>query len=220
LKQSRQFFVFGLLAGVAITSLAFSEEVMAIVEPHITINMDPGQTTKPFVINDDTSSEVFSVDPEGTISSQGLRVLSFEQGPVIETTNVGIDNAVELAKWRIDFASPPTQGDKPPIRVVDAYVSGQIKTTNVASFAFFGYAISTDDTTWSLKCSIGTSQLVLRGDFCIQDQDTIFDETTSDVGYISVRLFTNSLPESMQVKNAIANIIIVLPEGATITRVI
>jgi len=218
-EQNKKLLIFGILAGGIIGLVAFSPTIYALVEPHITINMEPAQTTKPFVINDDTSTEVFSVDADGVLSSQGLKVLSFEQGPVIETSNVGINNAVELAKWRIDFASPPATGDKPPLRVVDAYVSGQIKTTNSASFAFFGFAISTDDATWSLKCNIGTSQLVFQGDFCVQDQDTIFDDLTS-VGYISVRLFTNSLPEPMQVKNAIANSIIVLPEGATITRVI
>ena len=220
MKQSKQLLIFGILAGGILGLIASSPTIYAIVEPHITINMDPGQTTKPFQINDDLGSEVFSVDADGVLSSSGLKVLSFEQGPVIETTNVGIDNAVELAKWRIDFASPPTQGDKPPLRIVDAYVSGQIKTTNTASFAIFGYAISTDDTTWTPKCTIGTNQLVFGGDFCVQDQDTIFDETTSDVGYISVRLYTFSFPEPMQVKNAIVNLIIVLPEGATITRVI
>jgi len=68
MMNTKKLLVFSILAGVIIGLVAFSPTIYAIVEPHIIINMDPGQTTKPFVIKDNIGSEVFSVDVDGTIS--------------------------------------------------------------------------------------------------------------------------------------------------------
>ena len=65
LEKRKQFLFFGILVAGFIGLVAFSPTIYAIVEPHITITMDPGQTTKPFVINDNVGSEVFSVDVDG-----------------------------------------------------------------------------------------------------------------------------------------------------------
>ena len=81
MKQSKKLLFFGLLAGGIIGLVASSPTIYAIVEPHITINMDPGQTTKPFVINDDTATEVFSIDVDGTIT-----------GPTAKTVANGVFN--------------------------------------------------------------------------------------------------------------------------------
>ena len=63
----KKLLIFGVLAGTAITLFAFTPTIYAIVEPHITINMDPGQTTKPLQIKNSGGTEVFSVDVDGTL---------------------------------------------------------------------------------------------------------------------------------------------------------
>ena len=99
--EKHNFLIFGLVAGIAIGFFAFGP-IYAIVEPHITITMDPGQTTKPFVINDDTGSEVFSVNPDGSFFAANVAQLHFGQnsevsvaaGDVLATPKI-------LARWNI-----------------------------------------------------------------------------------------------------------------------
>ena len=52
MKQSKKLLIFGILAAGIISLVASSPTIYAIVEPHITINMEPAQTTKPFEIKD------------------------------------------------------------------------------------------------------------------------------------------------------------------------
>jgi len=61
---------------IVVASIIASPFVYAAVEPHITINMELGQTTKPFVINDDTGTEVFSVDVDGTITGSTVKIVT------------------------------------------------------------------------------------------------------------------------------------------------
>jgi len=132
LKQSKKFLVFGLLAASVLGMLSFSEEVRAIVEPHITINMEPSQTTKPFVINDDTGTEVFSVDVDGTITPAGTTTGSngltsfefFQKSPV--TFFGDRDNPFVFAKWRLTWN---LSGGTPKITLIKNLdiVSGEIR---------------------------------------------------------------------------------------------
>ena len=109
MKQSKQFLIFGLLACVILGVLVSSPTIYAIVEPHITITMDPGQTTKPLVINDDTGTEVFSVDVDGTISPSGATIGTgditsfefFQKTPV--TFFADRDNPFVFAKWTLTW---------------------------------------------------------------------------------------------------------------------
>ena len=103
MEQSRKLLMFGLIAGTAIGLIVYSPTIYAIVEPHITINMDPGQTTKPFVINDTaTNTEVFSVNPDGSFFAANVAQLHFGQnsevsvaaGDVLATPKI-------LARWNI-----------------------------------------------------------------------------------------------------------------------
>jgi len=222
----KKLLIFGVLAGTVIALFAFTPTIYALVEPHITINMDPGQTTKPFVINDDLGTEVFSIDVDGVISPpqatddlKGIQVLSFEQGPEIETSNLGINNAVELAKWRIDFVTPPPLGENPAIRVIDAYVSVQLKTTNTQANSQFGFATSTDDTAWSKYVIRLGNQLSFKGSLTDR-QGVLFDSISGNVGYISVRFFASDVSAPVQMQHGQSTMLIILPEGATITRII
>jgi hypothetical protein len=52
---------------ILVVAVVSSPFVYAIVEPHIKITMDVGQTTKPIQIVDNQEVEVFSVDVDGTI---------------------------------------------------------------------------------------------------------------------------------------------------------
>jgi len=107
LEKRKQFLFFGILIVGFIGLVAASPTIYAIVEPHITINMDPGQTTKPLVINDNTGTEVFSVDVDGTISPSGTGtggITSFEffqKSPV--TFFADRDNPFVFAKWRLTW---------------------------------------------------------------------------------------------------------------------
>lgn len=87
-ENIKKLFLFTILSVGIISGVILSPEIWAIVEPHITITMEPGQTTKPFVINDDSGTEVFSVDVDGTITPSGT------SGQTFTITN-GIFNAVD-----------------------------------------------------------------------------------------------------------------------------
>ena len=109
MEKRKQFLFFGILIVGFIGLVAASPTIYAIVEPHITIDMDPGQTTKPFVINDDTGSEVFSIDVDGTITPSGTTtgtggITSFEffqKSPM--TFFADRDDPFVFAKWRLTW---------------------------------------------------------------------------------------------------------------------
>ncbi len=115
MKHSKQLLTFGILAAGIIGLVAATPTIYAIVEPHITINMDPGQTTKPFEIKDDLGTEVFSVNPDATISSANYADLVFKQesavnvdGPAGDT----VSNPVFLAKWQLTKQAGTTDSFK------------------------------------------------------------------------------------------------------------
>ena len=94
LEKRKQLLFFGILVVGFIGIGAASPTIYAIVEPHITINMDPGQTTKPFQINDNLGTEIFSVDTDGTIfpsdgSGAGLTFAS-----VVKSVDETITNSI------------------------------------------------------------------------------------------------------------------------------
>ena len=63
----KKLFLIAILSVGIISGVVLSPEIWAMIEPHITITMDPGQTTKPFQILDNLGDEVFSVDVDGTV---------------------------------------------------------------------------------------------------------------------------------------------------------
>jgi len=63
----KKLFLIAILSVGIISGVVLSPEIWAMIEPHITITMDPEQTTKPFQILDNFGDEVFSVDVDGTI---------------------------------------------------------------------------------------------------------------------------------------------------------
>jgi len=93
LEKRKQFLFFGILA-VVIGLVAFSPAIYALVEPHIIINMDPGQTTKPFQIKDNLGTVVFSVDTDGTIfPSDGSGAGSLVFAKVVKSVDEVVNNS-------------------------------------------------------------------------------------------------------------------------------
>jgi len=134
LKQSKKLLFFGLLAGGIIGLVASSPTIYAIVEPHITINMEPGQTTKPFQINDDQGTEVFSVDVDGTITpsgtgTNGLTAFEFFQKSPM-TFFADRDNPFVFAKWRLTWNLSAGTPQITIIKNLDI-VSGEIRGLGV-----------------------------------------------------------------------------------------
>lgn len=99
IPHTKKLLIFSLIVGISIGLFAFGEQVMAIVEPHITINMDLGQTTKPFVINDNTGMEIFSVDTDGTIfpnQNSGTFVVAKTMPQLMTGTTFVLDNELKF----------------------------------------------------------------------------------------------------------------------------
>jgi hypothetical protein len=88
---------------VSLTGLlfTFSSEVMAVVEPHITITMDLGQTTKPFQIKNEQGSGVFTINPDGTVTSSTSEILVSKNTLTIISVNDTQSDPVIFGKWEI-----------------------------------------------------------------------------------------------------------------------
>ncbi len=134
---------------LAVASVIAIPIVYGAIEPSIIINMDAGQTTKPLQIKDNLGTEVFSVDTDGTIFPSGFGniplnsgttsntyELSFEQ--VAETTQIfnasGIDNFLQLARWKIDFNGEPNEKfptNHPRVALPYGFLSGHLKSSDV-----------------------------------------------------------------------------------------
>lgn len=96
-------------------TIGFGPQVMALVEPHITINMDPAQTTEPFQIKDDLGSEVFSINSDATISSANYADLVFKQESVVNVDGPAgdtVSNPLFLAKWQLTKQAGTTDSFK------------------------------------------------------------------------------------------------------------
>ena len=139
LEKRKQFLFFGILIVGFIGLVAASPTIYAIVEPHITINMDPGQTTKPFVINDDTGTEVFSVDVDGTTTAGDLTAFEFFQKETLQFTGDGISNRVTLAKWRLTWDLDAASTIKKTTQFSNgAWISGEIRSPGQTGGAIAG----------------------------------------------------------------------------------
>lgn len=146
MKRSKQFLFYGVLIVGFIGLVAASPTIYAIVEPHITITMDPGQTTKPFVINDDAGTEVFSVDVDGTISPSKSFVYQQDAGNVITVPAINdFNNQLIIAQWGVDRVGNydldiPSDGE---------YVAGEIRRVSGTGILHVEFCNSADGgATW------------------------------------------------------------------------
>jgi len=148
LEKRKQFLFFGILIVGFIGLVVASPTIYAIVEPHITINMDPGQTTKPFQINDDAGKEIFSINPDSTFSSANYVDIVFKQVSEVHVDAGAGDtstNPVILAKWKFTKAPGVTDSFK-PVSFMSLTVTG-LKSSGTHN-VHCGLVLSDDGITW------------------------------------------------------------------------
>jgi len=224
--------------------------VYALVEPSIIINMDAGQTTKPFLINNENGTEVFSVDTTGIIfpsvggagssfsagdTGLGLVLLSFQQTAEISQTitATGEDNFEQLAKWRIDFNG--VQNDASPdsslagVFLLNTYLNGFIKSSagscgtacqndiEVIQMQTFDDLTFNDSALFVISNSIPFESVRVFG----FNDSLCFGRNSTQSCFISVAWgsITNA-NGTASIKNLRSDILILLPEGASVTQVL
>jgi len=215
LKQSNKLLMFSLLAGTAIGLIAFSPTIYAIVEPHITINMDPGQTTKPFVINDTaTNTEVFSVDVDGSIKSANVVILHFEQTGVIPIPqNQSLTNLKELAVWQV--VKEPGVSDN-FIILFEESLTGNFRTVNGTGTAFLGFFSSNDRINWGLEEVAGASGTT----FVVNFAGLTNDVSPLNTQFLAFGLYTTNASTNGEARDISGTYIVILPVGYSLERIL
>ena len=130
-----------------VSTLAFGPQVMALVEPHITITMDPSQATKPFQVNDDQGTNVFSINPDSTFSSVNYADLVFKQESEVNViAGQNLTNPVILAEWKLTKKPGITDSAK-TFSSISITATG-LKTNTENRNLFCGLIQSSDEMTW------------------------------------------------------------------------
>jgi len=178
LEKRKQFLFFGILIVGFIGLVAASPTIYAVVEPHITINMEPSQTTKPFEIKDDLGSEVFSVNPDATISSANYVDLVFKQESGVNVSaGQNITNPIILAEWELTKQSGITNSFK-TFSFTSLTATG-LKSSGTFN-VFCGAIVSEDGIDWrtsSLRVFFSTNQFTNKADtsgFSMSKDDFFF----------------------------------------------
>ena len=214
---SRQkFLIFGLLVGGIFGLVAFSPTIYAIVEPHITINMDPGQTTKPFVINDTaTGTEVFSINPDGSFSAGNIVVLHFEQKGITSVPQgfSRLGNLKELAVWQV--IREPGVSDNFIIEFEES-VTGQVKRTQGTGSTVFGFYTSADRINWNLREGVFGNTPTFLADVARGTNGT--PPLTTE--FLAFGLANNNADTAGEVKDISGTYIIILPVGYSLERIL
>jgi len=215
LRQSKKFLVIGLIAIGSILSFAFSEEVRAIVEPHITIIMEPSQTTKPFQINDDQGTEVFSINPDGSFTAGNIVVMHFEQKGII-TMPLGFRSPAlkELAVWKI--VKDPAVADNNRIYSDLEVLTGLSKKTQGTSSIQFGIFSSPDGTTWNSEVGSGSSGASFSTFFSSNHQFQL----RTDAQFIAFGVRTFNDDTAGEFKDVSGTLIAILPVGYSIEKIL
>ena len=199
-ENIKKLFLFTILSIGIISGVVLSPEIWAIVEPHITITMDPGQTTKPFVINDDSGSEVFSVDVDGTINptsagTDGLTSLEFYRGPALQFNNIQTDPLV-LAKWRLQWNLDTDPGSI-PIAGNGGMLSGELRTVDQIGGASAGVrleAVRIDVTNGGSGYTSAPTLTIQRIGSTVIATANISGGSVTSVDIISSSTFFNGVP--------------------------
>lgn len=219
MKHSKQLLIFGIFAAGITGLIASSPTIYAIVEPHITITMDPGQTTKPLQINDDLGSEVFSVDVDGTISPNPSNEFSYVQTPpntfiTIGTANVQ-NNPVLIAHWGVDTVPA---GRLHFTTHASQVISGEHQKLSGAGSIFVAWCISDDGgLTWDFDAtSIGGNQIVVTLDFSTNAGVSVLGG--SDTDEVAICGWNTDGSTSGQVRNLSARGSTILASDVVVTE--
>ena len=215
LKHSKKLLMFGILTVGIIGLVASSPTIYAIVEPHITINMDPGQTTKPFQINDDLGSEVFSVNPDGTFFASNTILIHTAKTDLFQYSN-NVDNG------RGDFFGIWQVTKQPGVEnlgIITSSCGGQVEAHEISgtSSSKAGFFVSQDNEvsyTDFGSININSIPLTLREMF---PQNLGFPKDTT---HIAIGLGFSDDGNIGEARNFNFFCFLHLPEGFTVTRVI
>jgi len=210
--------------------------------------MDGAQTTKPIQIVDSQNNEVFSIDTDGTIfpappsfslqqtlvdMNNGKRVLFYEtaseSASVSVTSSSNIDQYEVLAEWEIDFTTTEmdsTAGFLPYVQVSSGALSGFTKVDDL-SFGTIKFAYNTNANGWSVLLNIGDDVpntwvaqigVTTGASMCFRADLVPIDSCTLKLVYgNSDQAGVN--PTFLEIKEVKLYMEIILPYGATLTRV-
>jgi len=209
----KKLFLFAVLSVGMISVLALSPSIWAIVEPHITINMDPGQTTKPFTINDDSGTDVFSIGTDGSVNDLQVMTFASDSTPITISILNTISNPVILAEWHIDRGTVTE-----PLLIIsnDPVMVGLGKRDTGTGSIAVGWYSSNDGITWSSRASTGFTFSTFRdwntntGEGFVQD----------NANYIALIAYNSDGNTSGQITDVSAFHGMVIPKSFTLTRLI
>lgn len=223
--------------------------VYGIVEPHIKITMDALQSTKPLQIVDSSDTEVFSVDTDGTIFppqlnwqdeqrlndiNVGKEVLYFEQqaesSASFSVVGGNFDQFTTLAEWRIDFsttAQDTSFGVLPWVQLNDGILTSFTRVDDISQGnvilqyknaqcpSWCNILFTGDDTAnqWA-----GNMDTDFGGSICFRDDFNELDTCTLKLGWGNGDQ-TGVNPTQVQIKEVKLYAELILPSGATLTRV-
>jgi len=209
----KKLLLFTILSVGIISAVAFSPSIWAIIEPHITITMDPGQTTKPFTIIDDSSTDVFSIGTDGSVNDLQIMTFSSDSTPIIISTSNTINNPVILAEWHIDrgiVTEPLLLISNDPVAV------GLGKRDSGTGSIAVGWYSSSDGVTWSSRASTGFTFSTFRdwntntGEGFVQD----------NANYIALIAYNSDGNTSGQITDVSSFHGMVIPKSFSLTRLI
>lgn len=193
-----------------------SPTIYAIVEPHITITMDPAQTTNPFQINDDQAEAVFAIDSNGVIISTGapIQLLYEADGPINIPSGIEFPAQIFLAKWEI---TKPVGALDTEILVFSNTNQAEMRRTSGIDSTFYTVLVSPDDVIYNTQEGLGTSSDTYEAVF---DGFASLDGYPSNTRFIAIGVSNGDATTSGEIQNVKTYLEIMLPHGWTIERVL
>ena len=210
--------------------------------------MEPTQTQKPIIVKDNLGAEVFSVDTDGTIFpapptgeplnatltniANNVEVMTHEI--IAEQVSIGDDagygNFDHFAKWRFDFNSQDIEagGELPRVEVMFATASGFLKASS-GSYEILMLESLDNEATYDI---VSVNRVLLSGDETTYEGEHFQEPHNSNSNYCADRIFGNSCfialghgeffggGGTMAVKDYKLHVEVILPSGATMTKVI
>lgn len=170
-------FLVAILSVGIISGVIVSPEIWAIVEPHITINMESGQTTKPFTINDVNGDAVFQVNTDSSLSTSAFEEINFASSLV--STVVGETQNSPKLLWHIDIQENGNESDEWEAQIEYAIVNAQVIRDSGTGICRLSILESRDDTaTWTTQLQTGANDGIKKQLFSTITDQTIQDDVT------------------------------------------
>ena len=195
MKQSKKLLVFGILAVGILGLIASSPTIYALVEPHITITMEPAQTTKPFQINDDQGTEVFSVDVDGTIFPSSGVTSKIILGAISEGSTLSAGQTSCAAPFQsLDISCSSDNGFVTPTTMTAKVLRFGADSSTLTAPITITLQLNTIDTSLVLIVPAGASTAEVTGSVLITKGDAIRFQAIASAGTGSVNdAFTISM---------------------------